>query len=140
MLRTIPHSTNIYFVLMGQGLSIWETAVGQGQKSCTHMHTHTHTHRHAHTYTHTGTHTQSQKLMEFTFKKTSLFIWLRHKGPSIFMAACGIFRCGMWEDPVPRSGIELSPELGEWSLRHWTNREVPEFTFYSQYPINVLIL
>ena len=43
---------------------------------------------------------------------------------SIFLTACGIFCCGMW-DLVPWSGIKPGPPaLGVQSLSHWTHREV----------------
>ena len=43
----------------------------------------------------------------------------------IFVAARGIFSCGMW-DLVPHPGTEpRPPELGARSLTHWTTREVP---------------
>ena len=68
VLRIIPHSTNICFVLMGQGLSIWETTVGQEQKSCIHMHTHTHK-------TQACTHNRRSSWSSHFFF-LSLFIWL----------------------------------------------------------------
>ena len=43
----------------------------------------------------------------------------------VFVAAGGIFSCGMW-DLVPSPGIEPGPPaLGAGSLSHWTTREVP---------------
>ena len=42
----------------------------------------------------------------------------------IFIAVCGLLRCGM-QDLVPWPGIEpWTPALGAWSLNHWTTREV----------------
>ena len=47
-----------------------------------------------------------------------LFFWLHH-------AARGIL--------VPQPGIEpMPPELGAWSLNHWTTREVPEMNWISK--------
>ena len=95
VLRTIPHSTNIYFVLMGQGLSIWETAVGQGQKSCTHMHTHTNTQACTHIHTQACTHNHRSSWSLHLKKQVYLFgcgtkdlpsSW-QHVGSSV--AACG---------------------------------------------------
>ena len=46
----------------------------------------------------------------------------------ISLAVLGL-RCSMW-DLVPWPGIEPLPSaLGEWSLSHWTTREVPKLTF-----------
>ena len=58
--------------------------------------------------------------------------WLQHAGPF----SCGMwdffFSCGMWTlwwgmwDQVPWPGIgPRPPALVEWSLGHWTTREVP---------------
>ena len=61
-------------------------------------------------------------------KKKYLFILLclvLVAAPGIFVVACGIFSCGMW-DQVLWQGIEPGPPaLGVWSLSHWTTREVP---------------
>ena len=44
-------------------------------------------------------------------------------GSSIFIVACRIFSCSMW-DLVPWPGIELgTPAFGAWSLSHWATRE-----------------
>ena len=68
-----------------------------------------------------------------------LFIWLWHVGSLSFVAACGIYTCGMWTlgcsmwDPVPWPGIELGPPaLGGQSLSHLTTREVPALSFMMQ--------
>ena len=60
-------------------------------------------------------------------------------GSLIFVAACGIFSCGMWTlscsmwDLVPWPGIELgAPALGVQSLSHLTTREVPALPFMMQ--------
>ena len=58
----------------------------------------------------------------------------RHSGSSVFIAACGIFRCGMrtlscsmW-DLVPWTGIDPGPPvLQPWTLSHWTIKEVSVF-------------
>ena len=43
----------------------------------------------------------------------------------LYLLACKIFSCRMW-DPVPWPGIEpRPPALGAWSLSHRTTREVP---------------
>ena len=48
-----------------------------------------------------------------------VFIWL-----SMPCVSCRIFRCGMW-NLVPWPGIEAGPpELGAWSLSHWTTRAI----------------
>ena len=57
---------------------------------------------------------------------------MQHSGSSIFIAACGVFSCGMqtlscgvW-NLVPLPKIKpRSPALGVWHLSHWTTREVP---------------
>ena len=66
---------------------------------------------------------------------------LQHAGSLIFVVACSIFSCGMWIlgcsmwDLVPWPGIELgAPELGAWSLSHWTTREVPQMDFLPSQP------
>ena len=47
-----------------------------------------------------------------------LFIWLQW----VFLTACRIFSCGMW-DVVPWLGIEPGiPAFGVWSLSHWATR------------------
>ena len=49
---------------------------------------------------------------------------LQHAGFLIFVAACGIFSCGMWH-LVPFPGMEPRlPALGAQSLSRWTTREV----------------
>ena len=56
----------------------------------------------------------------------SLFIWLCQ----VFVAARGTSSCGMWTlscgtwDLVPWPGMKLGPLHCEWSLSHWTMREV----------------
>ena len=52
-------------------------------------------------------------------------------------AACGIL--------VPQPGIEpMPPALGQWSLKHWTTREIPQLDFlnfvlgYSQLTSNIM--
>ena len=54
----------------------------------------------------------------------SLFIWLHW----VFVAALGIFSCGMW-DLVPWQGSNPGPlpALGAQSLSQWTTREVPHY-------------
>ena len=57
---------------------------------------------------------------------------MQRSGSSIFLAACGVFSCGMqtlscgiW-NLVPLPKIKpRSPALGVWHLSHWTTREVP---------------
>ena len=50
------------------------------------------------------------------------YLW--HLGSSIFVVACRVFSCGMW-DLVPRPGMEPKPPaLGAWCLSHWITREV----------------
>ena len=50
---------------------------------------------------------------------------LQHTRFSVFVAAHGVFSRGMW-DLVPWPGVEpRPPELGAWSLSHWTTREDP---------------
>jgi len=58
--------------------------------------------------------------------------WLQHMGSLMFTATCGIFS-SMWTlscstcDLVLWPGIKLRPpELGTWSLSHWTTREVSQ--------------
>ena len=59
-------------------------------------------------------------------------------GSSIFVAARGIFSCGMqtlscgmW-DQVPWPGVKPRlPALGMWSLSHWTTREVPRMGVFT---------
>ena len=47
----------------------------------------------------------------------------------VFVAACRIFSCGMW-DLVPWPGPEPEPApLGMWSLSHWTTRSWYGFSF-----------
>ena len=49
---------------------------------------------------------------------------LPHAGSLIFIAACWIFSCGMW-DLVSRPRIEPGPPaLGAQSLSYWATREV----------------
>ena len=56
----------------------------------------------------------NQPTLLFIFK--NIFIYLAAPGPS----------CGMW-DLFPWPGMEpMPPELGVWSLNHWTMREVPK--------------
>ena len=51
--------------------------------------------------------------------------YLRHLGSLIFIVACKIFSCSLW-DLVLLPGIEpWPPALGAQSLSHWTTREVP---------------
>ena len=57
----------------------------------------------------------------------------------IYLAAPGLscdiqaLSCGLW-DLVPWPGIELRPQaLGAWSLGHWTTREVPKNTLFSDF-------
>ena len=59
--------------------------------------------------------------------------WLQHMGSLMFIETCGIFSGSMWTlscstcDLVLWPGIKLRPpELGTWSLSHWTTREVPQ--------------
>ena len=48
----------------------------------------------------------------------------------VFSCSMQTLSCGMW-DLVPRPGIKpRPPALGAWSLRHWTTREVPFFSFF----------
>ena len=55
------------------------------------------------------------------FLNIYLFIWLCQ----VFVLACRIFSCDVW-DLVPWPGIEpRPPALGAWSLNHWITREVP---------------
>ena len=54
--------------------------------------------------------------------------WLRDLGFSIFIVACRIFGCGIW-DLVPWPGIEPGPlALGALSLNHWSTRRVPRIS------------
>ena len=57
-----------------------------------------------------------------------LFMWLHRvlvAAHGIFIAVCGLLRCGM-QDLVPWPGIEpWTPALGAWSLNHCATREVP---------------
>ena len=55
----------------------------------------------------------------------------------VLVAACGIFRGGMWDlqgQHVGSSSLTCSeprpPELGAWSLSHWTTREVPKRYYF----------
>ena len=52
----------------------------------------------------------------------------------LFVIACTLLSCGMW-DLVPWPGIESrSPALAVWSLSHWTTRGVPRpFRLLLQY-------
>ena len=53
-------------------------------------------------------------------------------GSLIFVAACNIFSCSMW-DLVPLSGIKLrASELETQSLSHWTTRKSQQFLFILQ--------
>ena len=68
-------------------------------------------------------------------------------GSSIFVAARGIFSCGMQTlsygtyDLIPWSGMEPgSPTLGAWSLSHWTPREVPHHTLFRYAQVQELTL
>ena len=50
--------------------------------------------------------------------------YLQHMGSSVFIVACRIVSCGMW-DPVPNQGLNhRPPALGAQSLSPWTTREV----------------
>lgn len=61
-----------------------------------------------------------------TLKKNYLF-WLHQ----VFLVACGIFICSMW-DPALWPGIRLgSLWLGVWRPSHGTTREVRWYIFYS---------
>jgi len=52
---------------------------------------------------------------------------LRHTESSVFVAACWIFSCSMW-NLVPWPGIKpRPPALGAWRFSHWTTREDPGF-------------
>ena len=54
--------------------------------------------------------------------------WVLVAALRIFVATLGLLVAACLWDLVPRSGIEHGPpELGAWSLTHWTIREVPEF-------------
>ena len=77
-------------------------------------------------------------LPSFLFIKENiyLFIWLHW----IFVVACGIFRCGMW-DLVPWPGTKpVPPALEVWSLNNWTAREVFNRFFKKSYPFIVFFL
>ena len=64
----------------------------------------------------------------------------RHEGFSIFVVACGIFSCSMW-DLVPSPGMKLWPSaLGAWSLSHWATGEVPDFPFLNSYYVHSTLL
>ena len=58
-------------------------------------------------------------ILQVTFKLIHQFdCW-------VTVGACGIFNCSLW-DLFPWPGIESrAPELGAWSLSHWTTRRVP---------------
>ena len=54
---------------------------------------------------------------------------LQHAG--FLVAACELLSVACIQDLVPRPGIEPGPPaLGEWSLIHWTTREVPLHIFF----------
>ena len=58
----------------------------------------------------------------FSCGMRDLQLW--HVGSLV--AACRSFSCGMW-DIVPSPEIKPGPpELGVWSLSHWTTSEVPQ--------------
>ena len=41
------------------------------------------------------------------------------------------FGCAMQHSSWTRPGLEpVAPALGEWSLNHWTTREIPEAIFF----------
>ena len=49
----------------------------------------------------------------------------------LLAAACGLLAVACMRDLVPGPGIEPGPPaLGEWSLTHWTAREVPRLFFF----------
>ena len=66
---------------------------------------------------------------------------LWHAGSSVFVAAFGIFSCGMW-NLVPWPEIELGRlhSLGVWSLIHWSTKEVPGLPFLMQFPLLVIFV
>ena len=56
--------------------------------------------------------------------------YLQHLRTLIFLEACGISICSMW-DLVPPPGIKVRPPaLGVWCASHRTSREVPEDLLY----------
>ena len=72
------------------------------------------------------------QVFNYLFDCDNSQLW--HSGSSIFIKACRIFSCGMWNlscrmcDLVPRSGIKPgSSSLAAWSLSHETTREVPQY-------------
>ena len=65
---------------------------------------------------------------------------VQHEGFFIFVVACGIFSCSMW-DLVPSKGMKPRPcALGAWSLSHWTTEKVPDFPFLTSYYIQSILL
>ena len=66
---------------------------------------------------------------------------LWHVGSSVFVAAFGIFSCGMG-DLVPWPEIEQGPlhSLGVWSLIHWSTKEAPGLPFLMQFPFLVIFV
>ena len=56
---------------------------------------------------------------------------LRACGSSVFVAACGVFSCSMW-DLVPYPRIKpRPPAFGVPSVSPWTTREVPTSSVYA---------
>ena len=78
------------------------------------------------------------------FLNNYLFIWL-HQALAmvhwVFFFSCVMrtLSCGMW-GPVPCPAIRSgSPTLRVWSLSCWPTREVPDFLFWVDYFVIVLI-
>ena len=61
---------------------------------------------------------------------------LQYLGSSVFIVACKIFSCGMW-DLVPWPGIEpRPPALGAQSLSHWTTMSLNKI-FLNLFPYHL---
>ena len=70
--------------------------------------------------------------------------WLWHAGSSVFVAACGLFICDVWDLWVmvwellvvacgiwfPNEGLNQAPHIGSRSLSRWTTREVPHWSIF----------
>ena len=77
-------------------------------------------------------------LPSFLFIKENiyLFIWLHW----VFVVACGIFRCGMWDLVLWPGTKPVPPALEVWSLNNWTAREVFNRFLKKSYPFIVFFL
>ena len=70
------------------------------------------------------------------FIKKNIYVfwlcWVLIETHSVFIVACGLLSCDMWDSFLSRDQSWAPPVLETQSLSHWTTREVPILSSWSK--------